>query len=358
MLQASSLSRRQLLRVVGLGGMALTAAGLSGCRRSVAGQVLAVRSALPQPWLKALPAGWNSRLFESPQALLEHTQQLPLSSALISLSDGWAAPLPREQLLPLDAAPLLDQLDPMAKPVSRLFAPAESPALAFPWAFGTWVVLLRNRSDLFARREEGWNLLLDPSLRGRLVLPASPRVLIELVLRQLERVAADATALADPRLPSQLRRLHAQALSLDERDGVNFLLAGDADAAVVTSQQALPLLQRDQRLTAFLPASGSPLWWQLLLHWQPAQAGARSPWPLEWLRDGIQAPLLPRLLRAGWVPPLPTEVLADALAAWPERLRTLLVPPPVVLSRCTTLMPLNAEEQQRWQHLWDQSLPG
>ena len=180
MLQASSLSRRQLLRVVGLGGMALTAAGLSGCRRSVAGQVLAVRSALPQPWLKALPVGWNSRLFENPQALLEHTQQLPLSSALISLSDGWAAPLPREQLLPLDAAPLLDQLDPMAKPVSRLFAPAESPALAFPWAFGTWVVLLRNRSDLFARREEGWNLLLDPSLRGRLVLPASPRVLIEL----------------------------------------------------------------------------------------------------------------------------------------------------------------------------------
>ena len=47
-----------------------------------------------------------------------------------------------------------------------------------------------------------------------------------------------------------------------------------------------------EALQALLPASGSPLWWNLLLR----PAGASRPVPLEWLRDGLTLPLLDRLL--------------------------------------------------------------
>jgi hypothetical protein len=351
MAQAPLLSRRHLLQLASLGGAALAAGSLAGCRRGgEAGRLLSVRGQLPPAWLKALPSAWRSQLFDDPTELLEQIQRPSDLPNLSSLGDGWLQQLPAELLQPIEAPALLEILAPIAQAPSRLFAGPDAPAKAFPWAFGTWVILLRNRPDLRRRQSEGWSLLLDPSLRKRLVLPASPRLLIDIARRQLSL----APGAEDPRLVEQLRRLHGQAISLDERQGLNFLLAGDADAAVVTSQRAVPLLQRDPRLTAVLPASGSPLWWQLLVRTGPAG----SPLPLEWIRDGLSLPLLDRLLAAGWVPPLPEAVLKPALQRWPLRLRPLLLPPPELLKRCTNLPPLPPAERQDLQQLWDQAMAG
>ncbi|MGA0021369.1 MAG: hypothetical protein ACO3GW_04310 [Vulcanococcus sp.] len=355
MAQAPLLSRRHLLQLASLGGAAFALGSLAGCRRGgEVGRLLSVRGQVPPAWLKALPSAWRSQVLESPVELLEQLQRPNSLPSLISLGDGWVQQLPVAQVQPIEAPALLDGLDPIAQAASRLFAGSDAPAKAFPWAFGTWVILLRNRPDLLRRQREGWALLLDPSLRQRLVLPASPRLLIDLAQRQLGVVPNQAPDLDDPRLVEQLRRLHGQALSLDERQGLNFLLAGDADAAVVPSQRAVPLLQRDPRLAAILPASGSPLWWQLLLRTGPAD----TPLPLEWIRDGLNLPLLDRLLAAGWVPPLPVAQLAPALNRWPQRLRPLLLPSSDVLARCTNLLPLQAAERQRLQTLWDQAMAG
>lgn len=355
MAQAPLLSRRHLLQLASLGGAALAAGALAGCSRGGdAGRLLSVRGQMPSAWLKALPSSWRSQVLESPAELLEQLNASSTASSLISLGDGWLQQLQPAELQPIEAPALLELLDPMAQAPSRLFAGPEAVAKAFPWAFGTWVILLRNRADLLRRQSEGWALLLDPSLRRRLVLPASPRLLIALARLQLTSTPAGRPSLDDARLVDQVRRLHRQALSLDERQGLNFLLAGDADAAVVTSQRAVPLLQRDPRLTAFLPATGSPLWWQLLVRQGPAGA----PLPLEWLRDGLSLPLLDRLLAAGWVPPLPAAQLAPALQRWPARLRPLLLPPPAVLARCTNLEPLTSAERQDLQQLWDQAMAG
>jgi hypothetical protein len=167
--------------------------------------------------------------------------------------------LPGTSSPPPDAPELLAQLAPFAAPVSRLFQPEDAPELAFPWAFSTWVLVLRSRPDLARRRQEGWDLLLDPSLKNRLVLPSSPRVVIELVLRQLGLASppsglaapsqppsqpndhpqgppgpkAEPAVLDDPKLLEAVQRLRRQALACDEANGLNLLLAGEADAAVL-----------------------------------------------------------------------------------------------------------------------------
>ena len=353
--------RRRALQLLAMGAALGGTSALGGCRNGgSAGLLLSARGELPAAWLKTLPDPWRARPLDTPAAVLAAVgAQEPREEALLlSLGDGWAGQLDPDQLQPIEAAALLGRLAPLAQAPSRLFRSEGAVPVAYPWAFGTWLLLLRNRSDLRRRQAEGWSLLLDPSLRRRLVLPSSPRLVIELACRQLG-ITADAAALADPRLPAQLQRLVAQAVALDERDGLNLLLAGDAEATVLPSHRVIPLLMRDPRLEAVLPAGGSPLWWQLLL--QPRHTSPLAvdpPLPLEWLRDGLELPMLDRLLAGGWVPPLPASALAPALARWPERLRPLLLPPPAVLAACNSLEPWSAAERQRWQQLWDRAVAG
>jgi hypothetical protein len=149
--------------------------------------------------------------------------------------------------------------------------------------------------------------------------------------------------------PQRLAALRRQALAFDDRDALNHLLSGQAEAAVVPRQRLVPLLQRDPRLLGVLPASGAPLTWNLLLR---PRAGRTAP-PLDWLAEILEPPLLGRLLAGGWVPPLPREELARALAGFPDRLAQLLLPPAAVLARCPSLPPLPIEERRRLQALWD-----
>lgn len=330
---ASFLSRRQMLQ---LGAAALPLL-LGGCRQE-RHRLLASRRDLPALWTARLPRDWTLQTLDDPSAVAG-AMRGPASArpALAQLWDGWASGLPTAALQPFDAPGLLRRLAPEAGPVSRLFAPPGSPALAFPWAVDPWVLLLRDRPDLTRRREEGWNLLLDPSLRGRIVLPSSPRLTLSLVRAE----------------PQRLRQLRSAALANDERDGLSLLLTGEAEALVLPRRRAVPLLRSDPRLAIVLPAEGAPLGWNLLL--RPADGAVAA--PLEWLEAALQPPLLPRLLAAGWVPPLPRAQLEAAAAFLPSAQRQLLLPPEAVLQRCWSLPPLTEPERETLQELWEEATP-
>jgi len=342
----SHLCRRQLLQLgLGSGATLLLPTALSGCRWGDGPLLVAVKGGIPAPWTDKLPAPWRARLLASAPAVLQAlgSGKAPRSAApppgLVSLPDGWASEIPLSRLRPFSAPGVLARLAAAAQPVSRLYQAPGQPPLAFPWAFSPWVIALRSQPQLAARArgEEGWQVLADPALRRRLVLPASPRVSIELCGGDLGR----------------LRTLRAQALAYDDADALNLLLSGEATAAVVPLQRLIPLLRRDPRLEVALPASGAPLSWQVLLR----PPGTDAPPPLEWLGALLDAPLLDRLLAGGWVPPLPRLALAAALARLPRPLAALLLPDDAVLRRCWSLPPLQPERRLALQRLWDAAAP-
>ncbi|TVS06750.1 MAG: twin-arginine translocation pathway signal [Cyanobium sp. PLM2.Bin73] len=346
---APRLSRRQLLRL-GLGSTALLAlpAALGGCGQRRGPELLHGSGALPATWLQQLPRGWRAQALPEPAAIrarLEPAAGEP-PPALVALGDGWALDLPAQGWRPLEAPALLAALSDWALPVARLFAAEGRPAVAFPWSFTPWVLVLRSRPALAARAAEGWDLLLDPSLRGKLVLPSSPRVCVELMGRDYERIEA-------------LRR---QALAHDDRHALNLLLAGEAEAAVVPLRPLIPLLRRDPRLAVVLPPGGAPLSWQLLL--RPAagpaeaQAGDAAAAAIEpWMAAALEPPLLNGLLLGGWVPPLPRPELEPLVAGFPEPIASLLLPPAAVIERCWSLAPLTVPERLAMQTVWDAAAP-
>jgi len=331
------LSRRRLLQL----GVGAGAGLLAACRSAPGPELLLAEADLPAAWLKQLPAPWRTRQVADAAAVQKAVRELGQRPApgLVALSDGWASGLSRQQLQSFEAPRLWARLAAFSAPVARLYGPPAAGQLAFPWAYSPWVIALRSRSDLAARRQEGWQLLLDPSLRGRLVLPSSPRISLEIMGGDFER----------------LERLRAQALAYDDRDGLNLLLSGDAEAAVLPLQRLIPLLRRDQRLAVIWPDSGAPLSWQLLL--RPAGAAQSAPPPLEWLGAVLEQPLLEQLLARGLVPPLPQADLAPVARRFPESIAALLLPGDGLLQRCWSLPPLSVPQQLAQQNLWDAAAP-
>ena len=205
-----------------------------------------------------------------------------------------------------------------------------------PLAVSPWMMLLR---DDPAMSQEGWPLLLDSAMAGRVVLPASPRLVMSL-----------ADHLGGGQALPALRR---QALTYDDRQATNWLLKGEAKVVVLPLSRCIALLGRDPRLRAILPASGAPLHWTVLLR----PEASREPVPQRWVEQGWRDPLRRRLVQQGWRAPIASPGLMVDQNALSARLRPLLFPSADTWSRCWSLPPLLPEDRSALEERWRDSAP-
>ena len=328
-----SLGRRDLLRMMGTAGLL----GLGGCGKATPPPlVFAPSGVLPKRWMEELPAPWQRSTASSEQ----QWRQAELSRFdLLALSDGWLDTLKALPLQSIAADPLTAKLDLQALRFLAGLGALRSKLL--PVGVSPWVMLLRHSTMPHHAAQLGWTLLLEPALRRRVVLPDSPRLVIELA----ERLSGEADA--------SLRDLRLQTLSFDDRQGANWLLKGQADVVVLPLQRCLPLLRRDPRLTVVLPEQGAPLHWTLLAR----PDATREPLPQAWVMKAWQDPLRLRLLEGGWRAPLSESEFANDRDALPDRWRSLVLPPETVWNRCWSLEPLSATRQDALLERWQASAP-
>ena len=329
-----ALSRRSVLQLTAGAGLAL----LAGCRSGLKPpKLLSARGTLPKAWQEQLPSPWISswqELDEGESAAADTGQ----GGDLLALSDGWLDQVPPDRLQSIQAPSLSDRLGPQARRFLAQLGDDRS-GQVLPVGVSPWVMLFRNGAEWAQAAQAGWEVLLQPSLTGKVVLPASPRWVM---------------ALAD-RLDggSELGRLRRQLLTMDDRRATNWLLKGDARVVVLPLQRCMALLRRDPRLTAVLPKSGAPLHWTLLVR----PESTREPLPQMWVEQAWKAPLRQTLLRSGWRVPLkPVELKAErgALQApW----RDLLMPSEAIWQRCWSLPPLQEAQQIALQQRWRSSAP-
>ena len=327
-----SLSRRHVLQMIGATGSVL----LAGCRQATASPTLmAPAGVLPKPWADALPKPWRLMLASSQQ---EWRPEDRARVDLLVMADGWLDAYSADALQPIASEPLRRQLDRQAQSLLGELGALQDRVL--PLAVSPWVMLLR---DDPAMAKEGWPLLLDSAVAGRVVLPASPRLVMSL-----------ADHLGGSKSLNTLRR---QALTFDDRQASNWLLKGDARVVVLPLNRCIALLRRDPRLRAVLPASGAPLHWTVLLR----PEASREPVPQSWVEQGWRDPLRRRLVQLGWRAPITSsDPVSGSMAdqnALSVRLRPLLFPPAETWSRCWSLPPLPPQGQKDLERLWRDSAP-
>ena len=170
-----ALSRRQMLRLcAGTGVLALTGCGA----KQPPPTLLAADGMLPSLWTRALPSPW--RLERSADAVACDAERFR-SADLLALSDGWLGRCQSADLQPLEADPLLRDLDDQASAYRAALAP-DLAATLLPVAVSPYVIVWRQHASL-KETPQDWTWLLQPPLARRLVLPASPRLAIELAAR-------------------------------------------------------------------------------------------------------------------------------------------------------------------------------
>ncbi len=330
------LGRRELLRL----GLFAGLIGLAGCGRGSEAPLLrATPETLPKKWRRILPKPWSYKPLNADLGREPFSSALEQGADLLALGDGWLASLPEQELQPIDAAALKDRLDDLQ---ARTFMASLGPALhsrVLPVGVSPWVLLFRQGDPWLSQARSSWQVLLDPALKGRVVLPQSPRLLMALAERM--------------EVPDGLRLLRTQAYASDDRQGLNWLTQGKARVAVLPLQHCMHSLRRDPRLSVVLPNSGAPLNWTVLVR----SALTREPLPQSWVKQSWDKPLLGQLLAGGWIPPLPRAELHRALGTIPKAYQSIVLPSQEVWSRCWSLPPLTATQQVELEQRWSQSTP-
>ncbi|MFL2497298.1 MAG: hypothetical protein ACJ0GQ_05545 [Parasynechococcus sp.] len=163
---SSRVSRRRLLQLGAVAGAGLVAA----CRRGTAPpQLRAARGLLPKPWSEQLPSPWTWSWQEAETTDRDdqdRDDQERVGGDLLALNDGWLQGLPPDQLQRIQAPPLEQRLGAQAQ---RLLA-LQGELLAgkvLPVGVSPWVMLFRNGAAWAEAARAGWDVLLQPSLRGR-----------------------------------------------------------------------------------------------------------------------------------------------------------------------------------------------
>jgi putative spermidine/putrescine transport system substrate-binding protein len=207
-------------------------------------------------------------------------------------------------------------------------------------------------------RPRDWTDLLDnPQLRGRIVLPDSPREVIGLALKALG--ASYNTDRPDqvPGLQDMLTALGQQVLTYSSTEYQQALTLGDAWVAVGSSQDIAMMPEYGQSVAAVVPESGTALWADL---WVQPRANAAA-------ENADRDALAQRWIEFCWQPEIAITLSLTSGAASPGLLGidrdqlppdlrddALVLPPDRVLAKSEFLRPLTSPDAvDRYRQLWE-----
>ena len=130
-----------------------------------------------------------------------------------------------------------------------------------PYRWGSTVIVYNSEKiEELGLTLTDWQDLWQPELRDRISLLDSPREVIGLTLKKLEKSYNTENLNSVANLSAELSNLHRQAKLYSSDRYLEPLILGDTWAAVAWSEDVLPLLKRYEELKLVIPESGTSLW--------------------------------------------------------------------------------------------------
>lgn len=405
------INRRSLL--IATGALALNY-GLTGCRtgQTAALRIRLLEGSVPtqilQEFQRRVQIGTTEFLaseqladlfallqtWKNPDAKQNRANAQPMAIAdLVTLGDYWLTAAIQQQLiqpLTLETFAGWQQIPPRWQQLVRRNSQGQlDPAgqlWAAPYRWGS-LVIAYNQEKLkpLGWTPTDWKDLWRPELRGNLSLPDNARSVIGLTLKKLGQSINTEDPEALPDLAAELQSLHQQVKFYSSNAYLQPLLLEDTWLTVGWSTEVLPVVERDSRLTAVVPESGTILTADLWVRPAPAAPASTQPTSPEPTSPELTSPTAPpspdtaptitpaaraaaatefqKWIEFCWQPSIASQlsllsqatspiVLSEERTQLPTALQqnSLLLPPASVIERSEFLLPITNLEAYR--RLW------
>ena len=333
-MNTDTLGRREFIKYGLISSLFL----LSGC--STSQNKLALRGvpkSFPNEFVYSLSAGWeffpikNIELQKFPNKSIFQEK-----TDLLVLNDGWISDLPFNSLKEIKADLIRKNFSKQTSFFLNGLGEDYKKKL-FPLAVSPWVILLRNEDSLALKNKNSWEVIFSSSLVNQIIFPNSPYLLISIA----QKIG----------LVNDFSKIKKQAKSFDDRNALNWVVSGKANAAILPLSSCVDSLIEDPRLSVLLPKEGSPLNWTVLA----SPSLSPEPFPTDWFDSLWGVTLLRRVISKGFLPPTNLSDLRRKNINVPQKYKSIFLPEESVWNKCWSLPLLSSQRKKDLALNWNNS---
>ena len=220
---------------------------LSSCSKSQERIILGLQKRFyPDSFKKCLQKSWIKKNINFSNLYLNDNFD---SSQLLIVNDGWINQI-NYDLFQNISSNLKNKLDERALAILNNF-PEKQRKKILPIGVMPYVVVIKNNKSLRITADQSWDFLLSESLKKKIILPDSPRVVMSIA----KKMNTD----------NSLRKLLDQAFAFDDKNALNWLINSDINLAIMPYSLCFESFKIDSRLSFIFPNQGVPLIWNFIL---------------------------------------------------------------------------------------------
>ena len=333
-MQNNNLVRRDFIKY----GVIFSLFILSGC--STSKKKLALRgipNSFPSEFINSLSTDWEFfpiKDIESKNSPYNSTFQE--KTDLLVLNDGWISNLPLGSLQEIKATNNRINFSKQANSFLEGLGEDYKNKI-FPLCVSPWVILFRNKDSLALKNKNSWEVIFSNTLTNQIVFPKSPYLLISIN----KKIG----------FGNDFSKIKSQAKSFDDRNALNWVVSGRANAAVLPLSSCVNSLIKDPRLSVILPEEGSPLNWTVLASPMLSQ----EPFPSNCFDLLWGETYSRRLIRKGFLPPTSFSDLRGQNINIPKKYQSIFLPEESIWNKCWSLPLLSFEERKDLALVWNNS---
>ena len=333
-MNTDTFSRREFIKY----GLISSLFFLSGCSTSQKKLVLrGLTDTFPSEFVKSLSADWEfSPIKDVELRGFSYNSSFQDKTDLLILDDGWISDLSISSIKEIKADNIRNKFNYQTK--SFLDGLGEDyKKKVLPIAVSPWVILFRNAGSLSLSNKNSWEVVFSSSLSNNVIFPNSPYLLISIAQKL--------------NLDNDFSRIKSQAKSFDDRNALNWVASGRANAAVLPLSKCVDSLIDDPRLSVLLPQEGSPLNWTILA--SPSHSTAS--FPNDWFNSLWSSKYLTRIIRKGFLPTTNLSVLRKKNINVPLKYQSIFLPEESFWKKCWSLPILSQERKKDLASNWNNS---
>tara|TARA_Y100000589_G_C27127337_1_gene619098 strand:+ start:238 stop:1233 length:996 start_codon:yes stop_codon:yes gene_type:complete len=286
------------------------------------------KSFFPKSFKNLLPNIWKKENIDfndlyNPQNITKYKK---LDYLLIN--DGWINKLEVDDFKDLDEE-LFSQLNNKSNNFLRSFENKLRNKL-FPVGVIPYAVVIKNNFAIEKLAKQSWNFLLSKDLKGKIILPKSPRVILSIAERIDEK--------------KSLNRLINQQNIYDDKNSLDWLLNTKAVVAVMPYTLCQEIIKIDSRLSLVFPRKGVPLIWQFVL----CKTNSNQRPLIDWIKSLENDITQKKLLKEGWFVPFENLKVANSS----NKMNKSSLPSNECWKNSWSLSPLNKSDKTKLELLW------